>query len=196
MKTALSRRGRAVAASGAVVGLCAVATLAAWTDAEWAKGSFLTGGFQAQASQTLDFQNPSEVLGFSFDNGSVQPDVMYSATHWLRVKEGNAATVTLGRPQFNNSDSNDIADRFNATVERGECGSSDGVLQGPDKLTAISNTAQDALQLPAATDSDPGAPQALCFTIVLPKDKIEDLQPGDYTSGEVFWPVQVTEVSQ
>lgn len=196
MRKKFTRRGKALAASGAVIGLGAVTTLAAWTDAEWAMGSFLTGGFQAQASPTKDFGDPSEVLNFNFTDGKIQPDVPVSATHWLRVKNGNAATVTLGRPQFNNSDSNDIADRFNATVEKGACGATTDTLQGPDKLTAISNTVTDALALPAPTEDAPGEAQAFCFTVVLPKNNIQDLQPGDYTSGKVTWPVTVTEVSQ
>lgn len=196
MRKEFVRHGKALAACGAVIGLGAVTTLAAWTDTEWAKGSFFSGGFQAQASQTQDFRNPSEVLNFNFSGDEIQPDVPYTATHWLRVKEGNSATVTLGRPQFNNADSNNIADRFNAKVEAGACGGTNSTLQGPKKLTAISETVKDALTLPAPKDATPGEPRALCFTIVLPKSNIQDLQPDKYSSGKVTWPVTVAEVSQ
>lgn len=190
MRKEFTRRGKALAASGAVIGLGAMTTLAAWSDAEWTVGSFLTGGFQAQASDTSDFQNPTEDLNFSFTGEKIQPDLPVTATHWLRVKEGNGATVTLGRPQFNNNDSNEIADRFTATVEKGACGATEGVLQ-QGKLTAISNDVTDALTLAAS-----GEAQAFCFTVELPKENIHDLPPGDYTSGKVTWPVTVTEVSQ
>lgn len=191
MKTASLRNGKAVAASGAVLGLCAVATLAAWSDSEFARASFFSGSFQAEASQTQDFSSTSEELNFNFiPNGEITPDTQVQTTHWLRVAKGNQATVTVKAPSAENTD---IAKLFDVTVTTGPCGTNGETIQA-GKLTEL-NDAPNALALPAATDNAAGEPQALCFSATLPSEAISDLDAGDYTTGKVTWPIAVTEVS-
>lgn len=191
MNTALSRRGRAVAASGAVVGLCAVATLAALTDAEFARGSFQVGGFHVEASQTQDFTSPSEELNFNFiPDGMITPDTQVQTTHWLRVSKGNQATVTVKAPTTVNAD---IAKLFDVTVTAGPCGTNGTTIQS-GKLTKL-NDVRDALTLPAATDTAAGEGRALCFSATLPSSALTDMDAGEYTTGKVIWPITVTEVS-
>lgn len=191
MSTAFSRRGRAVAASGAVVGLCAVATLAALTDAEFARGIFQVGGFQVEASQSQDFSSSSEELNFNFiPDGVIAPDTQVQTTHWLRVAKGNQATVTVKAPTAANAD---IAKLFDVTVTTGPCGANGETIQS-GKLTELKD-APDALTLPAATDSVAGEGRALCFSATLPSSALTDLDAGEYTTGTVTWPITVTEVS-
>lgn len=192
MNTALSRRGRAVAASGAVVGLCAVATLAALTDAEFAKGIFQVGSFNVEASQASDFSSSSEELNFNFiPDGEITVGEPVQATHWLRVAAGSQATVSVGTPTVENTD---IAKIFDVTVTTGPCGTNGETVQS-GKLTEL-NDVPNALTLPAATDSAAGEARALCFTATLPEAAVAGLSAGEHTTGTVTWPITVTEVSQ
>lgn len=191
MNTSLTRKGKAVATSGAVLGLCAVATLAAWSDAEFARATIFSGGFQAEASQTQDFTSTSEVLNFNFiPNGEITPDTQVQTTHWLRVAKGNPATVTVKAPTAENTD---IAKLFDVTVTTGPCGTNGETIQN-GKLTQL-NDAPNVFTLRAATDTAAGEARALCFSATLPSSAIADLGAGDYTTGKVTWPITVTEVS-
>lgn len=186
-----TRRGRAIAAAGTVIGIGAVATLAAWSDAEFARASLSSGSFAVEASQTQDFQAPSEALNFIFDtNGQIKPDTTVQTTHWLRVAKGSTASVTIQAPIAVNSD---VAKLFDVTVTAGQCGTTGETLQS-GTLTELQAVA-DAITLPAATDNAPGEPQALCFSATLPSAAVAELAPGDYSTGKVTWPITVTEVS-
>jgi len=192
VNTALSRRGRAVAASGAVVGLCAVATLAALTDAEFAKGIFQVGSFNVEASQTSDFSSSSEELNFNFiPDGEITVGEPVQATHWLRVAAGSQATVSVGSPT---ADKPEIAKLFDVSVTTGPCGSNGKQIQS-GTLTEL-NDAPNVLTLPAATDSAAGEARALCFSAILPENAVAGLSAGEHTTGTVTWPITVTEVSQ
>lgn len=191
MKSTQNRKGKAVAASGAVLGLCAVATLAAWSDSEFARATIFSGSFHVEASQTQDFTDPSEVLNFNFiPDGKITPDTEVQATHWLRVAKGNQATVTVKAPTAEKAD---IAKLFDVTVTTGPCDTNGDTIQS-GKLTEL-NHATNALTLPAASGTAPGEARALCFTATLPSSAIADLPAGDYTTGAVTWPITVTEVS-
>lgn len=105
-----SRKVRAIAAGGAVLGLGAVVTLAAWSDSEFAEGIFGTGTFGIEAS-TADGEygehaTESEALQLAFplDEGETNVDLApgetVSATWNIKnVEGGEDSVVTLQEPQ-------------------------------------------------------------------------------------------------
>ena len=99
-----SRKARAIAAGGAVLGVGAAVTLAAWSDSEFAQGTFASGQFGIQGSAdgtTYDDHTDAEgALELTFaaagiDVEGMQPGQTVEADYWLRTIEGGeASTVT------------------------------------------------------------------------------------------------------
>ena len=101
----MSRKVRAIAAGGAVLGVGAAVTLAAWSDSEFAQGTFASGQFGIQGSADgqafADHTTAEGALVLNFDDvdvdaDSMQPGQTVTADYWLRTIEGGeAATVTF-----------------------------------------------------------------------------------------------------
>lgn len=101
----MSRKVRAIAAGGAVLGVGAAVTLAAWSDSEFAQGTFASGQFGIQGSadgQAFDDHIDAEgalTLDFTdteIDVSGMQPGETVTADYWLRTIEGGeASTVTF-----------------------------------------------------------------------------------------------------
>lgn len=100
MSTA-SRKVRAIAAGSAVVGLGAALTLAAWSDSEFAKGSFSTAKFGIQGaagdSAFADHAAENEALTLAFSpEQPMQPGQTVVQAYQLKNIEGGVdSTVTL-----------------------------------------------------------------------------------------------------
>ena len=105
MSKKFSRKARAIAAGGAVLGVGAAVTLAAWSDSEFAQGTFASGQFGIQGSadgQAYDDHTTAEgALTLTFDDVDVDADAMQpgqtvTADYWLRtIEDGEAASVTF-----------------------------------------------------------------------------------------------------
>lgn len=103
MSVLKNRKTRALLAGGVVLGVGATMTLAAWSDSEWATGTFGTGGFTFQGS--LDGQTFTEhatptgaaTLDFTLDASNLTPGASVEATYWVKA-EGADADVTIATP--------------------------------------------------------------------------------------------------
>lgn len=98
-----SRKIRAFAAGGAVLGLGAVMTLAAWSDSEFAKGTFGTQNFGIEASKTSatagfsDHATEDQALVLTADlaeAASMIPGETITIDYWIRNID-NAADSTV-----------------------------------------------------------------------------------------------------
>ena len=100
MSTA-SRKVRAIAAGSAVVGLGAALTLAAWTDSEFAKGTFSTAqfGIQGAAGDSAFADHPTEAealtLAFSPEQPMQPGQTVFQAYQLKNIENGVDSTVTL-----------------------------------------------------------------------------------------------------
>lgn len=101
-----ARKARAIAAGGAVLGLGTAITLAAWSDNEWAKGTFSTAQFGIEGSNTSatdGFSNHTTsdaALALDFGAGAGQTQVLQGGQtvteeYWIRnIAGGVDSTVT------------------------------------------------------------------------------------------------------
>lgn len=106
-----SRKIRAIAAGGAVLGLGAVVTLAAWSDSEFAQGMFGTGtfGIEAATGEGTYGEHATEgealELAFPLDEGETAVDLAPGETvtaTWniKNVEGGEDSVVTVQDPAF------------------------------------------------------------------------------------------------
>lgn len=100
MSTA-SRKTRAVAAGGAVIGLGVAMTLAAWSDSEFARGTFSTANFGIQGAagdnNFADHPTEAEALNLVFSPAQpMQPGQTVFQPYQLKnIQNGVDSTVTL-----------------------------------------------------------------------------------------------------
>lgn len=100
-----SRKIRAFAAGGAVLGLGAVMTLAAWSDSEFATGTFGTQNFGIQASKTsategfadhADAQNALVLTADLAEAGTMEPGDTININYWIRnIEDAANSKVTF-----------------------------------------------------------------------------------------------------
>ncbi|MFL0580114.1 SipW-dependent-type signal peptide-containing protein [Dietzia sp. 179-F 9C3 NHS] len=136
MSVLKSRKSRALLAGGVVLGIGASMTLAAWSDSEWASGSFSTGGFTFQGS--LDGQNFAEhatedkaaSMTFVTNPEALKPGDSVTASYWVQTN-GPVATVKLQQPKIENS--NALVDALQVEVFKGDCTSGTSAKSGPLK---------------------------------------------------------------
>jgi predicted ribosomally synthesized peptide with SipW-like signal peptide len=90
-----SRRIRAVLAAGLVLGIGTVATLAAWTDTENARGSFASSVFgtesQSAGSPTYTSNTTAPGATLTFAATAMSPGTSFHA--WLNIRTTTASTV-------------------------------------------------------------------------------------------------------
>jgi predicted ribosomally synthesized peptide with SipW-like signal peptide len=95
------RRLRAILAGGLVLGVGAAVTLAAWTDNEYATGTFTAGQFNLQGSidgTTYSDHNSSAgaaALSFSTPFSNLAPSQTVYAGFWVRLAAGTTTAANL-----------------------------------------------------------------------------------------------------
>lgn len=100
MSTA-SRKVRAIAAGSAVVGLGAALTLAAWSDSEFARGTFSTAhfGIQGAAGDNNFADHPTEAEALTLAFSPAQPmqpgQTVFQPYQLKNIENGVDSTVTL-----------------------------------------------------------------------------------------------------
>ena len=194
-----SRKGRALLAGGAVLGLGAVATLAAWSDDVWVVSSFTTTPFSIEAAVApkagFGWENP-DWQEFSTPNGGklqfqvlstegmLPGDAVYAPLN-LMVTTGSGATVSLKSSPIGPGGNGFNAAFFNAldltlyAVPPNSCnasGTSEDALISGFNGAALDDSeliGSDLVTLPTAN-----VPQGICFKITLPSDVGPEVRTG------------------
>ncbi|WP_435277663.1 SipW-dependent-type signal peptide-containing protein [Rhodococcus yananensis] len=169
-----SRKRRALLASGLVLGVGAVITLAAWNDSVWGSSDFGTGENSWNVQGSVDagatwaeFQTQEGAGGMAFtiDPEGMTPGHEVHALFGLKETEGNmGATVTVKAPI---TAGDTLAQNLTVTiVDLGATnpGSFDGTQTGTTIATYTLSPGADS----TAVTLDAGGEQWLGFTVELP----------------------------
>lgn len=197
-------RVRALLAGGLVLGIGGTVTLAAWTDAENASGTFAASRFSIEANVsnpysvtapwTVNETAPGATL--AFDAAGMYPEKITYAPIALRTRPGSVSgSATLLGAQVTDTPGTEprlgaalvyrvvLSQACNAEAFRPGA----AFVVGSDTTFAPLTTGQrpDALAVLApAGASTPGASTHFCFQVTLPKDADQRLQG---TSATAVW---------
>lgn len=211
-----SRKLRALLAGGALLGIGATATLAAWTDDVWVSAAFNTEQFNVQAAVTPapgnNWQNPSwqefdspespGTLAFPLTppgapagQPGLAPGNLIFAPLYLRVESGDGAAISSpDAPDISNVTGNGalLSQQLDLTVFRGvtpaNCNSS-GVVGA---TTAFSGKLNQALGSDLVTLDTDGSPTGLCFRVTMPNN-IDPVVAGS-SIGQIIWHLEAAPV--
>jgi predicted ribosomally synthesized peptide with SipW-like signal peptide len=169
------RRLRAILAGGLVLGVGAAVTLAAWTDNEYATGTFTAGQFNLQGS--TDGTNYSDhnssagaaALSFSTPFSNLAPSQTVYAGFWLRLATGTTTAANLQLVGFAGTGA--AAPQLTYSIylisSSATCNASTATGTAIATGTLNSTTATSTvvpLAAPTVAGS-PGAAQQLCFAV-------------------------------
>lgn len=195
-------RIRAVLAGGSVLGLGAAATLALWSDSEFATaslaaspGDFVVEG-RAHGTESWTSHPDATVaaqLDFGPDAGTLlSTGELISAAYQLRLgaTSNNDGTAVLNAPAFANLDP-EVASRIHLTVRHGDCLNGATIQEGP--LNAVT-TRPHAIALSSGADAGtPGAPETVCFTARLADGATTEGLSATTSTNAINWHFTVTE---
>jgi len=180
------RRVRAILAGGAVLGVGAVVTMAAWSDSEFVSGAFASGTFNLVGDATgegfsdhADSSSAAE-LAFSITAEKLTPGDLVTAPFAVALDEGTTYNADVILSSVGVSDLNDVTYEIIQTTDFG-C---DEATTGTPLVPA--NTPLGTV--PAGTDFDLTAPVGetlsqvnLCFKVAAGTE----LNQG--ASGDITW---------
>lgn len=192
-----SRRSRAILAGGVVLGIGATATLAAYSDSEWAAGTFSAGPVV-----TLILEGSPDGTDWSGDvtmataldaTKMVAGQTYYSPLYLRTAGTTNVdANVKVNVPALDGSTA--LADGISVNIVKptnNECSSNTvgAPIGGGEKLGTAATTAEDAIVINHGSDGDPSAATMICFKYTL------NSRPGDLIPHTVkaTWPVTATQ---
>lgn len=181
MSALKSRKTRALLAGGVVLGIGASMTLAAWSDSEWAQGTFTTGSFTFQGSTTSATEGFADhtsaegaaALNFTLNGeamGNLKPGETVTAPFWIKTT-GDDAAVTLSAP---NNTTSTLGSSLNVSIVKGDCTSTDVIDEG-----TLNN-----LDGGSVGDLTDGTAQQVCFKVTLHSDYDN---PTSETTNAVAW---------
>jgi predicted ribosomally synthesized peptide with SipW-like signal peptide len=98
------KRARAIMAGGVVLGLGAAVTLAAWSDSEFAQGTFAVGDFELLGSMDGTVfaahdnvpGSPPAALGFAIDPDNIEPGEPVYAPFAIELSETSSYAASVG----------------------------------------------------------------------------------------------------
>lgn len=205
-KVSRLRKRKALLAGGAVLGLGATMTLAAWTDDVWVSGSFTAGKFNVQGSVdsgvTWTEYNTSGTAGtlpFTVPVTAMSPgDSVFAPLH-LRVDPSansyNAAVTVPTAPTGPAVGEPANSAFFSAlrvtlySVAAGNCSSSGTTSATP--LTGFNNVAPGTTTTSTVLTLDKNStPQVVCFKVTLPQGSPATVQGG--STGALTWNLNAT----
>ena len=170
-----SRKFKAILAGGIVLGVGAAVTLAAWTDNEWAEGTFGAGSFNVQGSTNgTDFTDHESSAGaadltFDLDGGdNLTPGDTVAAPFVLRLDGDTSydASVVLESAAGNGGNAEALTYGIVAVANAGACSADATGTSIVPAGTAIGSVAgAQGFDLTAGADAAAGAPVALCFQV-------------------------------
>lgn len=169
MSTA-SRKTRAIAAGGAVIGLGVAMTLAAWTDSEFARGQFSTANFGIQGAagdnQFGDHATEGEALALQFNaNTNLQPgQTVFQAYQLKNIDGGVDSTVTFANEKKTGELGNSLTAEI---VDAASCdaNTTGAVINQGNTFDLIGQTAKN-----------------LCIKV-----KVADSYDGQNQTGDIVW---------
>lgn len=196
--SARGRKVRAILAGGLVLGVGAAVTLAAWTDQEWAVGSFGAGSFNIEGSTTgeeasfTDHESPAgaATLGFEVGAGNLSPGDTVAAPFVLRTDETTTYDATVALTSAIGEGANAANLTYGITQVAGVADCVEGatgtaVVPAGTALDSVTGANEFTL---AAGDGAAGAPVTLCFQVTAG----EGLTQGD--PGTANWEFTATSV--
>jgi len=195
-----SRKVRAILAGGLVLGVGAAVTLAAWTDEEWATGTFGAGSFNIQGSTTgdeADFTDHASEAGaatLAFELPAAEnlsPGDTVAAPFVLRTDAETTygATVELTNAIGAGANAEFLSYEITEVGAVGDCVEGATGTQIAPAGTALSDiTGATGFTLEAGADAAAGAPAVLCFEVTAAEGLV---QGGD---GTATWEFTATSV--
>lgn len=180
-------------AGGLVLGVGAATTLAAWTDSEFATGTFTAGSFNLEGSTTSatdgydehDTAATAATLEFTLDlNENLSPTDVTYAPFWVRLDDATTSPATLDLTAIVATDGTPVGNAANLSwdvvaLAAGDVCDADGVAAGESMgsgTTLTSNAAVTGAEQPLAigtTTGTAGAPVPLCFAVTASEDLVE-----------------------
>lgn len=159
-----STKIRAILAGGLVLGLGAAITLAAWTDNEFASGTFTAGNFVFQGASVQNVYGDHTTSGgaanlaFTVPATAMTPGDSVTAPFSVKLTGSSSATIQLANA------TTDTAQGFTYSIKQTSvwgCGT------GTVKLSGALGTADSV----ALTTMAPGDEQFFCFTVTASTDQ-------------------------
>lgn len=191
MTQTTSRPLKAILASGAVLGVGAVATLAWFSDSEFADATFGASSFAVESAPVAEgpwrshpASDPLEISLPQGESGMLTAGVPAQGEIWLRTSGPGAGVVSVAVPQVENPGA--LSDAVHVTVTSGPCGMPDAVVLQEGALTGPTGL----VEAEQAVTLDPGVEQAVCIEAELSEDAV--VVTGDST-GEVRWVFRIDE---
>ena len=178
MSVLKNRKARAILAGGVVLGVGASMTLAAWSDSEWATGTFGTGGFTFQGSTNgTDYsdhatQGTAAALNFQLDASNLTPGTSVEATYWVKAV-GSDASVTIAKPATATDADQALLDALTVAFYEGTACTGTPIATGDLDETGV-----------AARTATDGTALATCIKVTLDADYSN---PAALTTGAVAW---------
>lgn len=173
--TTRSRKFKAILAGGIVLGVGAAVTLAAWTDNEWAEGTFGAGSFNVQGSTNgIDFTDHTSADGaanltFDLDGGdNLTPGDTVAAPFVLRLDGETSydASVVLENAAGSGGNAEALTYGIVSVANAGACSADATGTSIVPAGTAIGSVAgAQGFDLTAGADAAAGAPVTLCFQV-------------------------------
>ncbi|MEH6623763.1 MAG: SipW-dependent-type signal peptide-containing protein [Dietzia maris] len=179
------RRRKALLAGGAILGLGAAATLAAWTDDVWVSATFTTDTFDVQGfSDTTegwdDHPSDESVAVFQPAIGTVVPGSTRSYSRFgLRMAPGSTVGATVAIPSGVEFSPTPQADKFHMRiVVSSTCDAGAFTTGTADFVVGTAETYYSMLSPPTGistvtlnkgpSSAEPGTPVFLCYEFSLP----------------------------
>ena len=185
-----SRKFKAILAGGIVLGVGAAVTLAAWTDNEWAEGTFGAGSFNVQGSTNgTDFSDHESsdgaaTLSFDLDGGdNLTPGDTVAAPFVLRLDGATSYDASVVLDDAMGSGDNPASLTY-GIVEVADAAACSADATGTSIVpagTALGSVAgAQGFDLASGADAEAGAPVTLCFMVTAD----DDLTQGQSTTAQ------------
>jgi predicted ribosomally synthesized peptide with SipW-like signal peptide len=168
------RRLRAILAGGLVLGVGAAVTLAAWTDNEYATGTFTAGQFNLQGSTdgtTYADHNSAAgaaTLSFSTPFSNLAPSQTVYAGFWVRLAAGTTTAANLQLVGFTGTGAAGPQLTYSIYVIAAGATCNSGTATGTAIATGLLNSTtatSTVVPLTAPVSPAAGAAQQLCFAV-------------------------------
>ncbi|MGH3654721.1 SipW-dependent-type signal peptide-containing protein [Glutamicibacter sp.] len=162
-----SRKIKALLAGGLVLGVGTAVTLAAWTDQEWATGTFSAGSFDVEGSTdgtawaSHATSGEAAALAFEVDANNLTPGDKVAEAFALRTAAGTTydATVDLIAATSAGDNATNLSYEIFTVPAIGDC-------------TADATADSGASVIGTGTSFSPGAPSATEFTLAAGTDAV------------------------
>lgn len=170
-----SRKFKAILAGGIVLGVGAAVTLAAWTDNEWAEGTFGAGSFNVEGSTNgtdfTDHESSGGAASLSFDltgGDNMSPGDTVAAPFVLRLDGTTTydAGVVLESAAGSGDNEANLSYGIVAVDDAAACtAGATGTTIVPAGTALDATTGAQGFDLTAGAGSTAGAPVTLCFQV-------------------------------